>query len=600
MLARGIASAALAEAGYQTESKRRRLAKAVEHSFRHLGGVRQLRQRLVRHYAGDFYGVSQASPVKTRQYANLLQLTAEAYTVNYAYSIPRFLVTTHVKQHQAFARRFQEGLNGLTAQIEFGETLKAIVLDAFFYFGCAKVYLADSAAVAADADPWMIPTMPFVGRVSPDDLVFDVGAKEFRQCGYIGDRYRMTYDDAKKSPRFEADARRRIKTANALSNKKDESLTSEISKAEFSEHCGEYEEMVDLCDLYLPRERKILTYQVDSVFAIQDYDKPLAVYDWEGSETGPYEMLALQEVPDNVLPTSIAANIFGLHTLFNNLMLKLANRARRQKQFLTYADDGDARKIRDVEDGGMIQVQSPEAVKDVSLGGVDGPLAGFAMQVAELYKQHAGNPDMMLGLGPASGTATQDLLINQQANKREAAIRQKISKFISNVGKQLAELMWDDPLLTVPGEQPIEGTGFVVDASWYPASALPRQGTFADYQCKIEPYPSGFKTPGQRSQEISAIIAELMPFIPGMAQQGKQFNVEKLLELKGEYHDLPELMGLFEAGPLPQDDAAAPPEAGAMRSNQPREYIRRSVSDGGMTGKQSALTQLLSNAGADE
>ncbi len=564
--------------------------------------MREFRSRLIRDYAGDFYAQQQGDTAKIRRYANLLMLTAEAYTVSYGYQAPRHLITTHIRNHRSFAKRFQAGLNGLANKIDLGTTYREIILDAFFWMGLSKVGYFDEGYVTPDQDPAMAPALPRVMRVSPDDVVFDSGARNWRECGFIGDRYRMCLEDVRNSPRFDPEAVKLITPESAMDRSSDGTNASDITREQLNSMMGEYEDKVDLCDIFIARERKILTFQVDRSFEIKNPTRPLAVVDWEhGGAMGPYEVLSLADVPDNVLPTSIAGNVRGLDSLFNGLLLKMAQRAKRQKQIAAYqGEEGDARRATDAGDCEVIRMENPDSIKTITLGAVDGPLMGFALQALDLFKQQAGNPELMLGMAAASGTATQDVLIAQQANKREAAVQQRIARFFSRNAERLCEMMWDDPLLTVQGQERVGDTRFTVDSSWYPPKFLPRAGTFADYQCKIEPYSNEFKSPGKRSQELSAVVAELMQFLPLLQQQGQQFNAQKLLEIKAEYHDLPELNELFEAAPLQEPGAegeVSPPSAATP--NQPREYIRRNVAS--PTGRQSSLMDLMaSGAGSDE
>ena len=88
---------------------------------------------------------------------------------------------------------------------------------------------------------------------------------------------------------------------------------------------AEIEDVVDLIDVYLPKERLVCTWPVYGKFEIMS-TRPLAVLPWDGPETGPYRFLSLIDVPDNIMPTSPAQSLYTLFYLYNFLMRRIADR----------------------------------------------------------------------------------------------------------------------------------------------------------------------------------------------------------------------------------------------------------------------------------
>lgn len=579
---------------------RQRLSDVIEKCYKHLEPNRRVRRMLIEDYAGAYYGSNWAGS-RPDVYVNLIQLTAKAYSVGLAYNAPRFHTSTHERALKPFAKRLQQGLNGLSNKIRLENCIRSCVLDAFFNVGIAKVYLGDAAAVDAEIDPDMDPGIPFAGRVSFDNWCHDVGASSWDQCGFMADRYRMRLDDARNSPRFDAKLARQLEPSRKAPWRDNSTLAAGITKDHGEIAEGEFEDMVDLCDVYLPRERKIAVFPCDAYFRIPN-QAPLAVMDWVGSNKGPYEILEFTEVPDNLMPASIAGNIHGLFVLFNNLWMKLANRARNQKEvfYYTSGNESDMKRFKNAADQDTIRIAEKDSIGVHAMGGVDGSLAAFAMSVAEVYKQQSGNLDLMAGLGPSSDTLGQDQIVAAQAGRFEADARRNVDGFVSRIGGGLAELMFDDPFLVIPGTQSVEGTGFEVPAPWLPPDMLPREGDFRDYQVQIEPYSMEFKSPMQRLQQLRMSLQGILPFLPQMEQQGAVFNAERYLRAEADLQNLPELVDLF-------DFNAAPPEpehSGSQREGMgkgntgPREYIRRNVSSGPKgAGVQQTLIQQMAHAG---
>ena len=217
----------------------------------------------------------------------------------------------------------------------------------------------------------------------------------------------------------------------------------------------------------------------------------------------------------------------------------------------------------------------------LKLGGVDHTITAFSQQILELFKQSAGNLDAMAGLGPQSSTATQDTLIHQQVGRREASSKRQVSKFVSELGMDVAELILEDPVLVLPGSRTIHNTKNEVDASWYPDELLPRVGSFLDYSVHVDPYSMEYRSPAERLGALRQTLQQgILPMMDIITQQGGQFNVQKYLEMEAELQDLPRLGELFTfTGPPPPENV---PQGDMTKSpGGPKEYIRKNVSMGG-------------------
>ena len=563
---------------------RERLSRAMSYWHRQLEPFRRNRRQLVEDYAGSDYGKRSAFSAQSPVYVNLMLQTAEAYSIALGYNAPRFLLTAASPRQKAFASRFQTALNNYADQTHLEVVVQQIIQDAFFSLGIAKVLLGDSHQVQEELDPYAVPGMPMVARVSLDNHVHDGTASEFRKCGFIGDRYQMPLEMAKEDPRFHPDCRKALfATQHNESHGGEEPAEALAFDAEDKE--GEYQEMVNLVDVYLQRENLVVTFPIDGKFNIYDTGKPpLSVQEWDGTETGPYRFLSFGDVPDNVMPTSPARNVRGLFVLYNNLLRKMATRARKQKDVPVYeaGAEHDMKRLLAADDLEAVQVNNKDAIDVLKLGGVDQTITGFSMQVLELFKQSAGNLDAMAGLGPSAETATQDMLISQQVGRREASAKRNVARFVSELGTDIAELIFDDPVLVIPGTRKIPETEIEVDASWYPEDMLPREGNFLDYQIRVDPYSMEYRSPAQRLAALRETLqTAIIPMMPTIEQQGGKFNIQRYLEIEAELQDLPRLTELFSFQE-PADPPGQAPESGLRSSGGggPKEYIRKNVSMG--------------------
>ena len=582
------------------QEDRERLSRTMAYWFRQLEPFRRNRRHLIEDYAGADYGRKTAFSSSSPVYVNLMLQTAEAYSISLAYNAPKFLLTPANVSQIPFAKRFELALNAYAEQTHLDVPLRQAIQDAFFSIGIAKVLLGDSHQVMEELDPHAVPGMPMVSRVSLDNHVHDGTASEFRKCAFIGDKYRMSLALAKEDTRFDKSVRKDLTASRQHDSSGGEEGAKDLSFDAPDEE-GEYEDMIDLVDVFLRRENIIVTFEVDGKFNIKDTGKkPLSVQEWDGTETGPYRFLSFGEVPDNVMPTSPARNVRGLFVLYNNLLRKMAMRARKQKDIPIYeaGSEQDMKRLLGADDLEAVQVNNKDSIDVLKLGGVDHTITGFAQQILELFKQSAGNLDAMAGLGPSSGTATQDMLINQQVGRREAFAKRQVSKFTSEIGIDVAELMFDDPVLVIPGSRTVPKTDIEIDASWYPEEFLPREGNFLDYQIRVDPYSMEYRSPAERLSALRETLTQaIMPMMPLIEGQGGQFNIQRYLEMEAELQDLPRLSELFTFEG--SDPTKMQPEQEGMRTpasapGVPKEYIRKNVSMGGNSNSrmQSAIQEM--------
>ena len=573
------------------ELDRSRLLKAIENSTRVLRPFRDVRKRLVKDFAGSYYGQSSGMG-KSDIIMNLMYQTAETYTMSLAANRPRVLITAQHPDVTWFAHSFQLGINNLIKEIRLEDILRKAVMDSFFSIGIVKVYTADAGMVQLEGeDTWVDPGKPFAENISLDDFCYDTTASEWRKSTFAMNKYRISKDKVLNDSAYDQDVIKDIEPVSQYPGwnaDTGEVPVREMLKSETQE--AGLEPMIDLMDIWLPRDNLILTMPVGS------NSKPVRVVEWEGPENGPFHTLSLTcEVPDNIMLVSPAMNLKPLHDIINGLLRKQRRQAQRQKDIPFYqaGHQDDARRIERANDGEWTRVDNPDSVNVMKMGGVDSQNQAFSHSMRDTYDRMAGNLQMMAGLGPQSDTLGQDKLIHGAVSKREANMQYRVVDFTSRICRDLGSLLWHDQVLEIP--QDFESSGITVRADWTPEV---REGDFIDYNFSIEPFSMMYKSPSERMQGISNFVTQIALPMEGMMQQyGGTIDIQELTEMYAELMDMPRLKQIVKFEEPKEDRPGPTPQQPSQASHTVRESVRKSVPTGGTEQSRSNVMQQLLQGG---
>jgi hypothetical protein len=566
------------------ETDRTRLAKSVEVSFRALDPFRKLNSGLIKEYAGNGYGGNRSQ----EQVLNLMNQVADAYMLGLAANRPRVLLSAQSPELTYFARHFGVALNGLIEEIGLEFKLRQWVLDALFCVGIIKVHLADSGFVQLEQGRWADPGKPYASNVNLDNWVHDMGATTWDQVKFAGDTYRIPFADLEESDIYDPAAVADLKptTKNSLEGDR----LDEIAKgAEVDQ--DELEPMIDLCDLWIPREGKIFTFALDNRHHFQIKGKALAVLDWDGNELGPYHMLGFNDVPENIMPTSPFSHLSPLSRLVNNLYRKQKRQAQRQKEVYAYApgDVESAKRHQTADDGQMIACEDPKAITAIKTGGIDGPSQAFTVYSLEMFDRMAGNLQAMLGLGAQADTASQESLIHGAVSKKVAQMSFRVVDGTTRLVKDLGYLLWQDKFRVSQGRLPIDGTDYSVPATWTPED---REGDFFDYKIAIDAHSMPYQAPAQRLNALTQLLTQIyLPAAPLLAQSGGTIDLEAITNTYAELMNEPRLREWIKFVGAPVPETAGPGDEIPSPSNTTRNYVRKSVSGGGTPQSRSKVQQ---------
>lgn len=554
--------------------RHQRLQVALTNSNRKLQPFRKMYIKLVEQYAGPAYG---ARDDTKGRYLNLLAQTVEAYMMILAANNPKVLISSVDTELAGFASHFTVAMNNMIEEIGLSETLQQWVMDSFFCIGVIKVHLGNSNRVFKEGDLFMDPGTPFASNVAVDDFVIDMSAKKPSEAQFVADIYTVPIDDLDDNMYDQ-------KVVDEIVASTSKNFEEESQNIGHSGMSREYlEPVVELIDIWMPRDQKIYTYHVTSRVDLTIGSKPVAEMKWTGSEHGNYHLLRMGNVPNNIMPASPASHLYELDRLINNLMTKQSEQAERQKSNPVYSNSApkDALNLKEAEDGEWVRVDQPESVKVITQGGASQDNQVYMLQSMEQFDRMAGNLPSMLGLGASSETVGQDKIIQAAGSRRENNMTSKTTVATVRLLRDLGRMLWDDKDKVVPGRIEIpEHPEFSVDSTWTPDD---REGDFDKYKFEIDFYSMRFTTPEQKASSLMAIYSQLYaPSLPFMAAQGGNVDFAAFTEILADLLGQPRLKQIIKfrpPDPMQQEQPKMGMQSTGGSANKPNgQYTRTNVS----------------------
>lgn len=572
------------------EKKRGRLLKAIKTSRTAMEPFRKVRRVLIQDYVGSWYSESGSG---SKVLTNLINQTARIYTVALAANNPQVMVSTPLVENLPFARRFEVNLNQMIRDMALEQTFRMIVLDAFFCLGCAVVMMRDTdtrfhGLLESEEDVWLDPGEPWLNRVSLDDLILDMSAKELTKMRYCGHRYRADFEKIQSEPGYDKKVKSQLKPS-----RRSQHETTDPARDIGSDDAedDDLKDMVWLQDIWIAENNTISTMAVD-----QDLP-PLIEREWTGSQAGPYKFLSLGNVPDNVIPASPAINLKGMHDLQNRLHRRMEQDSDAHRIVNAYPPSGadDAEKIRTARRNSWVRMNDPKSINQVEVGGIDQRDLAFATFIQEEYDRFAGNLQAMGGLGAQAATVGQEELIHGAVSRNEADMRMAVVSFASDCILDLGRLMWEDQYLAIQSSIPVGNSGIEVKSDWTPDY---RVGQFEDYDFRVEPYSMVFKTPEQKLQEMFQTLQQLAPLWPMFQASGATLDAEAIVREIARLKNRPEFERFINFA-TPADILGGDENTVRQSATTSRETVRRNVPTGGtQQARNSATIQSLMGGGS--
>jgi hypothetical protein len=582
------------------ETDRDRLFKAIQWSYEALLPFRNLVHGLVLEYAGSAYGRGAGRP-KFEILMNLMNQTVDAYQMSLVANRPRVAVCSQKPELRYFSLQYEIAMNNLISEIRLEDTLRQSVLDAFFCMGIVKIHSANSVEVELEPDLWADPGTPFASNVSVDNWFHDMTATKYSKVQFAGDFYRIPYDDLQSSI-FDQEVVRELnlRPSSKFGSEQWDERLDRIARGQETDP-DEMQPMIDVMDVWIPRDEMIYTFAINPRSPFSGTGKPIAAMPPDDEDTGPYDLLSFNDVPENVVPASPAAHLAGLARIINNIMRKQSRKAHAQKDVMTYTAAGktSAERIIGASDQQSVAVDENGEVQVMKFGGVDQMLQAYLLGLIQIYDRMAGNLTAMAGLGNQAPTLGQEELIQGAVSKKQAGMQYRVAEHAERIIRRLGKMLWNDRAKTIPGNYTHPGLEELspVDVTWTPSD---REGEFSDYDLRIDVYSLPYQSPAKKFQTLMTLVQNVfMPAAPLLAQQGGSINFKRLKEIASRLLNMPEMDDLLEFGGPPPEQGGGEDEETGLPPSTSREYIRRNVPTGG-TMQSQAATEQQSWMGMDE
>ena len=564
---------------------RGRVLRAIKDSREKLEPYRKVRKELLKDYVGSWYSEDGA---ENKTLVNLMNQTARIYTIALAAENPAVLVSTPRQEHLPFARRFETNLNKMIEDMKLDKTFRQIVLDAFFCIGIGVTMMRDSGTkfhgmLESEEDVWLDPGEPWFNRVSLDDAILDMSAKEISKMRFCGHRFRADFEKVQSEPQYDKKVLKQLKPT-TKSQSETEVRADEIGQS-FEVDDDELKPMIWLQNVYIAENNSIATMACDIDLP------PLLEVDWAGSQGGPYKYLSLGDVPDNIIPVSPAHNLKGMHDMQNRLHRRMEADSDAHKVVNAYPPAGadDAEKIRNAGRNDWVRVGDPNGIKTVEVGGVDQRDLALSSFIQQEYDRFAGNLQAMGGLGAQSATVGQEELIQGGVARNEADMRMAVVQFASESILDLGRLMWEDSELEIRSSMQVGNTGIEVNSDWTPDN---RVGNFEDYRFRVEPYSMVFKTPDQKLAELYETLQQLAPLWPMLQPSGASLDGAAIVEEIARLKNRPEFKR-FITFAAPADMLGGDQNTIRQSPVTSRETVRKNVPTGGTQENQANILQQV-------
>lgn len=565
-----------------------RLFQAMRTSRRVLEVYRSERLMAIRQYVGRHYaegGLDLKVPVNL--IARYVQIISRSLVPN----CPRVMLSTQKRDKQPAVSAMQEWVNQRLKAMKFANSLRRWVVDALFSIGIMKVALgtpADSAQLGY-ATPAGV---PFATTVDLDDFVFDIGCRDMSEASYVGHRYRVPLEVAQSLDYFDKKARKKLDGSLSPNdyriNQEGDDRVGVIGQGWQGGEARDFEPMVDLWEIYIPRLKKVCTFASDSGGVPADDCEPLRVQEWLGPDCGPYHFLSLMPVPGNPMPKSPVHDLIDLHEFVNHGYRKLVNQMQRQKEVLPVRGGqvDDAKQLIQANDGEAFGCDNADNIKPISYGGPNQINANFTVHLTDVFNKMAGNLDLLAGSSPQSKTATQDKLLAENASAGVSDMQDTTTNGTAGVLEAMCWYWWYHPQEVMRTQKTLPGLSDIgIERQLFPASYEPppgqqvmkRDGRFEDLDVRVDPYSMVYRSPQQRLQMLMMTFEKFVPIMPMLQQQGIQMDVQFLVKKIAEYADEPDIIGLFSVSePTQQMSGPQEPPSGKPAETT-RNYTRQSI-----------------------
>lgn len=534
----------------------------------------EMRLAILERMTGPYYPGNAGKEKQNKRPVNLIDLATDIYIRGLASHDPQVSIGSDFEELLPTGRDFEIVLNRRLERMHLKEALNICAMESLITMGvmCVGIGL-DEFGEGSFADPVLFP-----------DLVLDLAATSWETQSYVGHEFLMPLDWLESQGFFGEDDRQKFVEWSRNQQTNTGRDWSRSGAVQFEE----YEKLVRLRQLYLPRRKKTVLFAVDG--PLKD---PIRVSDWTGPYCGPYIPLAFRTIPGNVFPLGPMLALYDLDDFVNKGFTKAFRQADRSKTMgLVSGPPEDGAAIQKGNDGDVIAVQDSASVVEKTFGGANDGLMNSCNIAMKLFMYLGGNLDLLGGLAPSSGTVGQDDLLAQGAQGKMKDMQSTMIEFETKCIESIAFWEWDKPSGQERFTKRLEGTAYSDSNLWSPKS---RSGKFFDYNYKANAYARNRRSPSEQAAFITQFLQSvILPSLQFM-QPGSPIDWEAFFKMAARYNNAPEIAHLInwpggesEPSPLP-DDPGKP-------SNTTRTYQRVSTSGGAQHPLEAAMQQFAPSA----
>ena len=554
---------------------------------------RERRMSAIRQYLGANYGAS-----GDRMPLNMAELAIGIFRRELAARNPGVIIRSRSRELQPVARKLELAVRNVLREMDFSRTLQEVVFDSVFSIGVVKIgvtEMGNGRGFMHDAD------LPFVDPVLLDDLVLDMRATRWEAQQFIGNRFVMPFDAAKKSKLY--DLKGLSPTRPTPWNETGDSRQQVLSTQGLMDEDAELLPTIEMWDIWIPSEGKVCTYAADDSGKIM-CERAVREVEWEGPEEGPFLHLSLGELSGNLMPVPPINSLLDLNDAINRSFRKLVRQVDRAKSVTMVAGgaDEDGNRIVECDDGDVIRVDRPEAIQQVTFGGVDQMTLAFVVQMRDLFSYMAGNLDAMGGLSQSAGTLGQEQLIQASSSQKIRDYQARVTDFTRRVVKQISGYVFHDPETRWQIMLPLAERGIEVPLEFSPEER--EEQDFLEMECDIAPASMQDPSNSQRVDMLTKVVSQyLAPLIPAMQAQGTTIDVSAFISELAELTNTPELNDLIVPAQMAQESVASSVQGeGVGATPKPpvttRRYERINRSTGGTRSARDGMAvRTLSGGG---
>lgn len=505
----------------------RKIQRAVEDGFKRMENSRLSRVLFLKSFTGQWYDSNKGTI--GQEPLNLIFNAIRVLVPNLVANYPGLRMTTDFMAYRDYGEMLAQAVTQNGKKLKVKDIYRAWIVDAIFMMGILKTGLCDSGtAIGFEEDDSIDPGTVYTDNVSLDNLVIDPNCRkwDFSDAAFIGDRIRVSRMALLESGLYDNALIENLPPADQDGTSHERADRLSARRVDLSE--THLEDEVEICELWVPRAKAIVTVPGDCSYQADDF---LRVADYYGPDTGPYTFLRLTPpVPDNPLPISMVGIWHDLHVMANRMAKKIMEQAERQKDVLTYTGSAadDAQEMLDAADGDAIRVDAVDGVKVHKFGGQDRGNEAHIGQLQQWFNMMAGNPEGMAGMKMDAKSATE---ANILAGAGEITLSDMRDTVYSGVAEENTKRAWyfhTDPLIDVPLTRRVEMPGpFGMQQQEIQVFLTPeaRRGDFLDYAFEVEPESMDRMDKAKRLKAAMDFAVQILPASAQAAQVSLMMGV---------------------------------------------------------------------------